>query len=275
MALYPPGREKETRPAALVGGYKTGAPGGSMAYFPAVKVPTEAHNVEPVAVVEDPSVLSMISGSGFVVQSVLIMLILLSIWSWAITIAKILQFRKAQHSSDEFSQIFWETRNFSRIDDSSRRLLGSPLAAVFGSGYRELTHLLADGGKGQAANLDADLGIVERALRRAELEESHRLEKGITFLASVASAAPFIGLFGTVWGIMNAFHGLANAKSTTIQAVAPGISEALVATAVGLAAAIPAAVAFNYFTASVKKFRQSMDSFTEEFLNIARKYMVR
>lgn len=231
--------------------------------------------MEPVAVVEDPSVLSMISGSGFVVQSVLIMLILLSIWSWAITIAKILQFRKAQHSSDEFSQIFWETRNFSRIDDSSRRLLGSPLAAVFGSGYRELTHLLADGGKAQQVDLDADLGIVERALRRAELEESHRLEKGITFLASVASSAPFIGLFGTVWGIMNAFHGLANAKSTTIQAVAPGISEALVATAVGLAAAIPAAVAFNYFTASVKKFRQSMDSFTEEFLNIARKYMVR
>lgn len=231
--------------------------------------------MEPVAVVEDPSVLSMIFGSGFVVQSVLIILILLSVWSWAITIAKVLQFRKAQQTSDEFSQIFWETRNFSRIDDSSRRLLGSPLAVVFGSGYRELTHMLADGAKAQPANLDADLGIVERALRRAELEESHRLERGITFLASVASAAPFIGLFGTVWGIMNAFHGLANAKSTTIQAVAPGISEALVATAVGLAAAIPAAVAFNYFTASIRKFRQSMDSFTEEFLNIARKYLVR
>jgi biopolymer transport protein TolQ len=231
--------------------------------------------VEPVAVVEDPSVISMIFGSGFVVQSVLIMLIVLSVWSWAITIAKLLQFRKAQQASEEFSQIFWETRNFSRIDDSSRRLVGSPLAAVFGSGYRELTHMLADGNKAQVSDLEADLGIVERALRRAELEESHRLEKGVTFLASVASAAPFIGLFGTVWGIMNAFHGLANAKSTTIQAVAPGISEALVATAVGLAAAIPAAVAFNYFTAAIRKFRQSMDSFTEEFLNIARKYLVR
>jgi biopolymer transport protein TolQ len=97
----------------------------------------------------------------------------------------------------------------------------------------------------------------------------------VTFLASVASAAPFIGLFGTVWGIMNAFHGLSQAKSTTIQAVAPGISEALVATAVGLAAAIPAAVAFNYFTASIKKFRQLMDSFSEEFLNIARRYFVK
>jgi biopolymer transport protein TolQ len=229
--------------------------------------------VEPVAVVEEPSVLGMIFGSGFVVQSVLLLLIVLSVWSWAITIAKYLQFRRANQASDEFSQIFWETRNFARIDDSSRRLTGSPLASVFGSGYRELTHMISEGGK--AADLTADLGIVERALRRAELEESHRLEKGVTFLASVASAAPFIGLFGTVWGIMNAFHGLANAKNTTIQAVAPGISEALVATAVGLAAAIPAAVAFNYFTAAIRKFRQSMDSFSEEFLNIARKYLVR
>jgi biopolymer transport protein TolQ len=127
----------------------------------------------------------------------------------------------------------------------------------------------------QAAPVDADLGTVERALKRAELEESHRLEKGITFLASVASAAPFIGLFGTVWGIMNAFHGLGDAKSSTIQAVAPGISEALVATAVGLAAAIPAAVAFNYFSSSIRKFRQSMDSFSAEFLNIARRYLAR
>jgi biopolymer transport protein TolQ len=216
----------------------------------------------------------MIFGSGFVVQSVLLLLIVLSVWSWAITIAKYLQFRRANQASEEFSQIFWETRNFARIDDSSRRLIGSPLASVFGSGYRELTHMISEGGKA-ASDLTADLGIVERALRRAELEESHRLEKGVTFLASVASAAPFIGLFGTVWGIMNAFHGLASAKNTTIQAVAPGISEALVATAVGLAAAIPAAVAFNYFTASIRKFRQSMDSFSEEFLNIARKYLVR
>ncbi len=230
--------------------------------------------MEPIAVVEEPSVLGMIFGSGFVVQSVLLLLIVLSVWSWAITIAKYLQFRRATQASDEFSQIFWETRNFARIDDSSRRLIGSPLASVFGSGYRELTHMISEGGR-SASDLAADLGIVERALRRAELEESHRLEKGVTFLASVASAAPFIGLFGTVWGIMNAFHGLANAKNTTIQAVAPGISEALVATAVGLAAAIPAAVAFNYFTAAIRKYRQSMDSFSEEFLNIARKYLVR
>lgn len=233
--------------------------------------------MDPVAVAEAPSIWSMVFGSGFVVSTVLITLLVLSLWSWAITVAKMFQFRRALASSDEFSQVFWETRNFARVDDSARRLVGSPLATVFTCGYRELLHTLQEhkdaGGRG--VDVDSDLGIVERALRRAELEESHRLEKGVTFLASVASAAPFIGLFGTVWGIMNAFHGLSNAKGTTIQAVAPGISEALVATAVGLAAAIPAAVAYNYFSASIKKFRQNMDSFAEEFLNIARKYLVK
>jgi len=231
----------------------------------------------PVAVAEAPSILNMIFGSGLVVQSVLIILILLSVWSWAITIAKSIQFRRAQANSDEFAQVFWESRNFARIDESSRRLTSSPLVSVFTSGYRELLHTLQETKESGAATLDlsSELGTVERALRRAELEESHRLERGVTFLASVASAAPFIGLFGTVWGIMNAFHGLSQAKSSTIQAVAPGISEALVATAVGLAAAIPAAVAYNYFTASLKKFRQSMDGFSEEFLNIARRYFVR
>jgi biopolymer transport protein TolQ len=206
------------------------------------------------------------------------MLILLSVWSWAITIAKFIQFRRAQANSDEFAQVFWESRNFSRIDESSRRLTASPLVSVFTSGYRELLHTVQESkqaGNGGTLDLAGELGTVERALRRAELEETHRLEKGVTFLASVASAAPFVGLFGTVWGIMNAFHGLSQAKSSTIQAVAPGISEALVATAVGLAAAIPAAVAFNYFTASIRKFRQSMDSFSEEFLNIARRYFVK
>jgi len=230
----------------------------------------------PVAVAEAPSILNMIFGSGLVVQSVLIMLIVLSVWSWAITIAKTIQFRRAQANSEEFAQVFWESRNFSRIDESSRRLTASPLVSVFTSGYRELLHTVQESKESQVAiDPASELGTVERALRRAELEESHRLEKGVTFLASVASAAPFIGLFGTVWGIMNAFHGLSQAKSSTIQAVAPGISEALVATAVGLAAAIPAAIAFNYFTASLKKFRQSMDSFSEEFLNIARRYFVK
>ena len=224
---------------------------------------------EVTAVAANPHLLEMVFSSGPVVRGVLILLVLLSVFSWAIVIAKFLQLRRVGRDSEEFRQLFWDTRNFSRIDDSARRLQGSPLAQVFSGGYRELSHILQD----SAGKRALELGTVERALKRAEFEETRKLDRGLTFLATVASAAPFIGLFGTVWGIMTAFQGLSTAKSTTIQAVAPGISEALVATAIGLAAAIPAAVAFNYFAAAVKRLRQSMDSFCQDFLKVAERYV--
>ncbi|MCB0321058.1 MAG: protein TolQ [Bdellovibrionales bacterium] len=212
-------------------------------------------------------VLEMVTGSGPVVQIVLYILIFLSIWSWAITIAKTLQFRKANEQSDEFQSVFWETRSLTRADDSSQRLSAGHVAKVFNSGYRELIHVQHEQ-KGRIS--ESDLETVKRALERAELNESHRLEKGVVFLATTASAAPFIGLFGTVWGIMSAFSNLGSAQMTTIQAVAPGISEALIATAVGLAAAIPAAVAYNYFAVAIRRARESMSRFREEFLTIAK-----
>ena len=228
--------------------------------------------------IQEKSIFDMVLGSGMVVQLVLLTLIALSVWSWAITIAKMLQLRKAKAHSDEFRNIFWESRNFSRIDDSTARLGASPLAHLFSSGYRELTNLLSRSGTDvQEPKLESksDLESIERALKRAEFEQSMRLERGVTFLATVASAAPFIGLFGTVWGIMNAFHGLSQLKSTTLQAVAPGISEALVATAIGLAAAIPAAIAYNYFAVSLRRFRDAMQGFSAEFLNVAHRYFVK
>lgn len=237
--------------------------------------------IEPLPQEISSNIISMMFGSSPVVQAVLLLLIALSIWSWTITIAKYLQFKKAQKQSDEFRTIFWESRNFVRIDDSSKRLKGSPLSEVFSSGFKELNHVVDENQKNavqsnsEEAIISTALGSVERALKRAELTEAHNLEKGVTFLATVASAAPFIGLFGTVWGIMNAFHGLSSAKSSTIQAVAPGISEALVATAIGLAAAIPAAVAYNYFSVTVRKFRESMETFSAEFLNVARRYVLK
>jgi len=218
------------------------------------------------------SVLSMMLGSGPVVRAVLLLLIALSLASWTITIAKFLQLRRARSHTDEFSAIFWETRDFARVDDSSTRLAGSPLARLFHGGYRELAHILQES-RGARRDVTGDLETIERAVRRAELAEAAKLEKGITFLATVASAAPFIGLFGTVWGIMTAFHGLSFAKNSTIQAVAPGISEALVATAIGLAAAIPAAVAYNYFAMSVRRIREGMDKFARDFLNVSRRYL--
>ena len=210
-------------------------------------------------------------GSGPVVQAVLWILVGLSFTSWAIAISKYLQLKKAKSDSEEFSAIFWETKDFARVDDSSRRLGASPLVKLFVTGYRELMNHLQERASSPLAAREPDLSTVESALKRATLEESFRLEKGVTFLATVASAAPFIGLFGTVWGIMTAFHGLSSAKSTTIQAVAPGISEALVATAIGLAAAIPAAIAYNFFAVKIRQFRQSMDSFNDEFMNLAKR----
>lgn len=229
---------------------------------------------EEIMMPEQHSIIDMMFGSGPVVQFVLYLLIILSIWSWAITISKYLQFRRAEKHSDEFRTIFWETRNLARIDDSTRRLEGSPLAKVFVAGYRELTHVMQESKEGRP-NPESDLSTVEQSLRRAQLEEVFSLERGVTFLATVASAAPFIGLFGTVWGIMNSFHGLSSAKSTTLQAVAPGISEALIATAIGLAAAIPAAVAYNYLSTAIGRFRQSMDNFVGEFMNIAGRYFIK
>ena len=220
------------------------------------------------------TIFSMVTGSGPVVQSVLIILIGLSIWSWTITIAKTLQFKRALGDSGEFTSIFWESKNLARIEDCCERLNSSPLVALFVSGYRELRHILEGDEPKLKDDHDSSIGAIELVMKRAAFEEGLKLEKGLTFLATVASAAPFIGLFGTVWGIMNAFHGLSTAGSTTIQAVAPGISEALVTTAIGLAAAIPAAVAYNYFSVAIRNFRQSMERFGSEFLNIAERYFV-
>lgn len=231
---------------------------------------------DPAPLAGHQSLLDMATHSGPIVTSVLLILLGLSVLSWGIVIAKALQFKKAKAESEEFHSIFLETKNFARIDDSTRRLSGSPLCQIFISGYRELMGLIQSANEpGARRDSDADLHTIERALRRAELEEAHRLEKGVTFLATVASSAPFIGLFGTVVGIMNAFHSLSMVKSSTLQAVAPGISEALFATAVGLAAAIPAAIAYNYFAMTLRRFRQSMDSFAEEFLSVARRSFLR
>ena len=220
------------------------------------------------------SILSLVLSSGLVVQLVLVILVLLSIWSWAISVYKYLQYTRASSDSKEFNKLFWETRNLSRIDDSCRRLSGSPLVQVFNAGYRQLNHQIHEQAQAkkegkEIAETGGDTKSLEMALSRAVFEEASKLEKGLTFLATVASSAPFIGLFGTVWGIMNAFRGLKHVQSTTLQAVAPGISEALIATAIGLAAAIPAAIAYNYFNVNLRRFRTSMASFSREFLSIA------
>ena len=221
------------------------------------------------------SILDLIRNSSGVVQVVLFLLILMSVITWGIVISKWLALKKARAESKTFLDVFWNSRNLSQIHEVSQRLRASPVAAVFVAGHHELTQIVESKNNRVETGEFGDIENVDRALKRAKFEELTRLENGQTFLATTASAAPFIGLFGTVWGIMNAFIGLSKVKSSSIQAVAPGISEALIATAIGLAAAIPAAIFFNLFSQQVRVLARNMDTFSAEFLNIARRHFLR
>jgi len=229
-----------------------------------------------IAVSQQHSVLDLVRGSGLVVQLILYLLILFSVISWAIIAQKYRQIRRAKRESERFVEIFWERRNLSSIHDASRELSASPVGQVFRSGYEELVRVSRSKKESSASDsLTTELGGVDnvsRAMKRATSVETTKMEKNCSFLATTASSAPFVGLFGTVWGIMDAFWGLSVTHSSSIQAVAPGIAEALIATAVGLAAAIPALMAYNYFVQQIKFIAVEMDNFQHEFLNIAERH---
>lgn len=229
---------------------------------------------------QQPGVLDMVSGSGPVVAGVLYILIAFSIASWGIIFYKSRQLLQARRESTRFTKLFWETKNLTTIHQHSETLAHSSVAHVFRSGYQELLRMT----RAKRQDAPGDIGFttdignvesVERAMKRAITEEITRLEKSLTFLATTASAAPFIGLFGTVWGIMNAFMGLSQTHTSSIQAVAPGIAEALIATATGLAAAIPAVMAYNSFARQIRVLTADMQNFCSEFLNIAERYFLR
>ncbi len=227
------------------------------------------------------SLVSIIFGASPVVQLVLLLLLLFSIGSLGVILFKFRQLRLARRQSERFLEIFWEAKNLAGINNASIELKQSPVAHVFRSGYQELQRLTRTSAKRSGTSSEnvgsTELGgieNVERAMRRATTQEVTRLEKALTFLATTASTAPFVGLFGTVWGVMTAFRGLTTAQTSSIQAVAPGIAEALIATAVGLAAAIPAVVAFNHFAREVRVLTADMENFSAEFLNIAERHFI-
>jgi biopolymer transport protein TolQ len=235
---------------------------------------------EPLAIPRpQETILDMVTGAGAVVQLVLVLLLGFSVVSWAIILMKRRQIRRAERESERFIDIFWDAKNLTAINTASLDLKESPVAQVFRAGYQELVRLTR--AKRQASpgeDLSTDLGgvaNVERAMKRAATQEITKLESSLTFLATTASAAPFVGLFGTVWGIMNAFRGLSVTQSSSIQAVAPGISEALVATAIGLAAAIPAVMAYNHFAGQLRVLSAEMENFAAEFLNIAERHFLK
>jgi biopolymer transport protein TolQ len=224
-------------------------------------------------------VVQLVLGTGPVVAAVLWTLIAFSIGCWGIILYKLVQISRARRQSERFITIFWESKNLNTIHTASLGFALSPVAQVFRAGYQELLQLTRAkkqvvGGEG---SFSTDLGGVEnvtRSMKRQANVELTKLEYGITFLATTGSSCPFIGLFGTVWGIMTAFLGLSASHSSSIQAVAPGIAEALIATAVGLVAAIPAQMFYNYFVARVRVLATEMDNFTSEFLNIAERHFL-
>ena len=225
--------------------------------------------------------ITMISNAGFMVRFVLLLLLFFSVASWAIIFIKYYYLNKAFKESISFTDFFWENKNFSDAFTKSKAMQKSPVAKIFRVGYLELKKLsraTADAAEQnpQAGNHKADpldtkftgINNIQRALRQAINAETTKMMQMVPFLATTGNIAPFIGLFGTVWGIMNSFHEIGARGSASLSVVAPGISEALVATAAGLAAAIPAVIAFNHFIQKIRIIETDLQNFSADFLNI-------
>lgn len=226
-------------------------------------------------------VLQLLAGSGPVGLLVLAILLLFSLFSWAIILGKWLTLRRAESHSRAFLEVFRRSKKFSEVHAVCQQLRASPLVTVFLAGYNELNYQLRSrspaSNPGHAAGVEQELSRagsirslegVARGLIRARNGEVTKLEKRLSFLATTGSTTPFIGLFGTVWGIMTAFQRIGAVQAANISVVAPGVSEALIATAAGLAAAIPAVIFYNQFLSRVKRLAGDMDDFALEFLTI-------
>jgi biopolymer transport protein TolQ len=217
---------------------------------------------------------ALMLNAGLIVKLVLILLLFFSVVSWAIILFKLVQVHRANSESDRFMDFFWKSKRFDTIASQVDRFANSPLTVLFNEGYGELKKVVEGNGASEGSAISTDLGGVEnvsRALRRATNSEITRLEKYLTFLATTGSTSPFIGLFGTVWGIMTAFEGIGKTGSASLAVVAPGIAEALIATAIGLVAAIPAVMAYNHFQNKIRVLIKEMDNFSTEFLNIVQR----
>ncbi len=225
----------------------------------------------------------LIANAGLIAKFVLLVLFLLSVVCWAIIFQKAMQFRGISRETARFLKVYRESRRFSVVAGGAKRLRASPVARVYLGAYQEL------GGTGTALPDRMDgppdegedgigperLESVQRAMRRVQSSEIERMERYLAFLATTASSGPFIGLFGTVWGIMTSFHSIGSQGAASLAVVAPGISEALIATAAGLAAAIPAVVGYNYFVGKVRHWVTEMDNFALELTNLLERRLLR
>ena len=211
------------------------------------------------------SFISLVLEASFVVQLVMLLLLVVSIASWAVIIEKRRLLKQATGVADAFETSFWSggdlTTIYKSLAEGNQGDLG--MTGIFGSGFREFARL-----EKESLGADQVLEGARRSMRVSQMREMDRLEHNLAFLATVGSTSPYVGLFGTVWGIMNSFQSIAISRNTSLAIVAPGIAEALFATALGLLAAIPAVVAFNKFTSDSKKYSQKLENFSKRFLSI-------
>jgi len=213
------------------------------------------------------NIFKIIADADIVVKFILLLLIFFSVFSWAIIIFKYRTIKSAFKQSDRFLHAFRNSKSLADVSEAGRKYKASPLAAIFQAGYKELAYQSkSSAGNGWTGEKTDSLN---RALLKASNSETSRLERMMFFLATTGSVSPFIGLFGTVWGIMISFERIGTLRSASLQVVAPGIAEALIATAVGLFAAVPAVIAYNFFLGRIKDLISDMEDFSLEFLSIA------
>ncbi len=213
----------------------------------------------------DMSIITLVLQASLVVQLVMAGLMITSLASWTVIFGKLFGLRKIRADNESFERDFWAGRNLNELyADASKKLAASPMERIFASGMREFLKLRERKVTEPAALLDG----ARRAMRASFQREMDTIESNLSFLASVGSVSPYVGLFGTVWGIMHAFIGLSNLTQVTLATVAPGIAEALVATAIGLFAAIPAVIAYNRFARDIDRIAIQLETFIEEFSNI-------
>ena len=222
-------------------------------------------------ITESVGILYMLTNAGPVVKFIMLLLLFFSIISWAIVFIKFSYIRKAFKESADFTEVFWQCRTLADAFSKAKALRSSPLARIFIAAYMEAAR--SDNKETLAASKNTNssfqlMGSVKRTLNRAITVENRRLSQMVSFLATAGNTAPFIGLFGTVWGIMSTFQGIGLSGSASLAVVAPGISEALVATAAGLAVAIPSVIAYNYFSDRIRVFNSELQSFSADLLNI-------
>ena len=222
---------------------------------------------------EGPGLFRFFAQGGPMGKFILVLLVLFSLSSWAVIFGKLVHFRRAAGQTERFLEAFHRSQRFSEVNALAGKLGSSPLVGIFQAGYAEIDSQIKsaqgpDAGERKAYRITS-LPALQRTMTRSASVEVQNLARWITFLATTAAAAPFIGLFGTVWGIMDAFRDIGMTGSTSIVAVAPGIAEALINTAAGLAAAIPALIGYNYFSHRVRTLRSRLEDFALEFLNLA------